>query len=93
MNGPSGQVVKVLTWIIKDLDLSPTWFQFFSVKSYRCLRKDLFLIIIITSGKSDDITQRVFPLNQYVLHVKDATVSSCVSRAVTRNEWTQWSSG
>ena len=33
MNGPSGLVIKALTWYPKDVDLSPTCFHLFSVKT------------------------------------------------------------
>ena len=44
LNRPGGLVIKALTWHVKNVGLSPIWFQFFSVEVYRCLtEKDLFL--------------------------------------------------
>ena len=45
MNGPSGLVVKVLTQILRDMGLSPTWFQFFSVKSKQVFERKRFILI------------------------------------------------
>ena len=47
-NEPGGLVVKALAWFVKDMGSSPTWFQFFSVKSCRCLkRQDSHVMILM----------------------------------------------
>ena len=43
MNGPGGLVVKVLIQHVRDMGLSPTWFQIFSVKT-DIKMKDAFLL-------------------------------------------------
>ena len=35
VNGPSGLVVKALTWIVSNVGSNPTWLHSFSV-SFRC---------------------------------------------------------
>ena len=51
MNAPSGLVGKALAQIVEDMGSSPIWFQFSSVKSYRCWERKYIFLVIITPGR------------------------------------------
>ena len=63
MNGPGDIVVKAHAQHVRDMGLSPTWFQFFSVKKKTGVKgkKDGFMRshynMIITSGRIYGITR------------------------------------
>ena len=49
--------------------------------------------MIIMSGRTYDVIWMVFPQQKMFTVLEHYLLSTCVSRAVTGNEWMQWSSG
>ena len=62
MNGAGGLVVQVLPKHVRDLGLSPSWIQFFSVNHIGV--KDIYIFIIITPERTIAL-QRVWSLTKY----------------------------
>ena len=73
--------------------------NFFSVKNYTSVEKIQYIFTIIITSEKYNTSQEVFPSTIWSIHARpyergtwNVAVSSCVSGALTGNEWTQWSS-
>ena len=58
-------MVKVFTWLVRDVGLSPTWFQFFSLKN--CTDGEEYIYIIITFFLEEPKLYNIIMLPYYII--------------------------